>query len=345
MGKEGENVKILLISSNVFPTPPPSYGGLELVVHNLATGLRDLGFKVTIAAPKGSTPPEKVEWINTGRFGFDNPEHEAYEKYKDKLKEFDVILDHSWKFYSVQSKMNDSSLKIIKTLHGIRPFGSKPPVEKPCLVGVSKWHSQYIRDVYQCEAEYAYNGIDLSQYPYCEDKEDYLLFLARMSYYKGALQFINICKKTGMKGILCGSDRYVEDQSFVWEVMRRCDGKQIQYYGEVSHDLKIHLLKHAKALVSPLLPEYYEIFGLNLVEALACGTPVVCTDQGACREIVEDGVSGFVVPCVGAIPEAIAHLDSISPKDCRAQAEKFSLQEMAHRYSYLIKKLLNEGEW
>jgi glycosyltransferase involved in cell wall biosynthesis len=343
--EEGRGRKILLISTSVFPSPPSSYGGAEVVVYNLAVGLRDLGYEVSVAAPEGSKLPKGVGWINTGRCGFDNPEHEAYEKYKDVLKDFDVVLDHTWKFYSVKSKMNNSSLKIIKTLHGTRPWGSKPPLEKPCLVGVSKWHSQYIRDIYGVEAEYAYNGIDLEQYPYSEEKEDYLMFLARMSYYKGALQFIDICKKTGMKGVLVGSDQYVEDFNFVWEVMRRCDGKQIQYYGEVPHQLKIHLLQHAKALISPLLPEYHEVFGLNLVESLSCGTPVICTDQGACREIVEDEVSGFVVPFVGAIPKAIEHLDSINPKDCREQAEKFSLQTMAHRYSYLIRKVLNEGEW
>jgi glycosyltransferase involved in cell wall biosynthesis len=72
---------------------------------------------------------------------------------------------------------------------------------------------------------------------------------------------------------------------------------------------------------------------------------VICTDQGACREIVEDEVSGFVVPFVGVIPDAVEKLDEIRSKDCRAQAEKFSLQEMAHRYSYLIKKILNDSEW
>lgn len=344
LGEEAENMKILLISSNVFPTPPIFYGGLELVVHNLAIGLKNLGFEVTIAAPEGSAPPEGVEWINTGRCGFDNPEHEAYNIYKEKLDDFSVTIDHTWKYWTVQSKIEKPSLKIMKVLHGTRPWGSKPPIDKSCLIGVSKWHSQYIRDVYGVEAEYAYNGIDLAQYPYCEDKEDYLLFLARMSYYKGALQFIKVCKKTGMKGILCGSDQYVEDQGFVWEVMKRCDGKQVRYYGEVPNALKIHFLKHAKALISPLLSEYYEVFGLNLVEALACGTPVVCTDQGACGEIVEDEVVGFVVPFAGVIPAAVEKLDEISSKDCRAQAEKFSLEEMAHRYSYLIKKLQKE-EW
>ncbi|MCL6578425.1 MAG: glycosyltransferase, partial [Candidatus Bathyarchaeota archaeon] len=163
-------MEILLISSSVFPVFPPTYGGLELVVGNLSIGLRDLGYQVTVASPEGSKLPEGVEWINTGRCGFDNPEQEAYKVYKEKLDDFSVIIDHTWKYWAVQSKIEKPSLKIMHVLHGTRPFGSKPPINKPCFVGVSKFHAQYIKDIYEVDAEYAYNGIDLAQYPYCEEK-------------------------------------------------------------------------------------------------------------------------------------------------------------------------------
>jgi len=344
-------MKVLLISSNVFPCPPTMYGGLESVVYDLAVALSQLNVQVTVASPVGSKFPESVNWINTGRCGFDNPELEAYDKYKSYLKDFDIIIGHGWQAWEYSYKKEYPETKILHVLHGLRPWGSKPPIEKPCLCGVSKFHRDYIKTVYQTDADYAYNGIDLSMYPFQEEKEDYLVFLSRMSYYKGALQFIDLCKKANMKGVLMGSDQYVEDPNFVMEVMRRCDGKQISYMGEVSHDLKIHYLKNAKALISPLLEEYSEVFGLNLVEANACGTPVIATRSGAVPEIIEDGLSGIVTENV---PQILRHLrkvhgylqqiDEIQPKSCRRNAEKFSKEKCAERYMQLIEKVLN-GEW
>jgi len=143
-----------------------------------------------------------------------------------------------------------------------------------------------------------------------------------------------------------GSDQYVEDPNFVMEVMRRCDGKQISYMGEVSHDLKIHYLKNAKALISPLLAEYSEVFGLNLVEANACGTPVIATASGAVPEVIQDMKSGFVTENVPEMLERLnlsAHL--LRPKDCRQNAERFSKEKCAERYMVLIRKVLNGEEW
>ena len=352
-------MKIGIISTMVFPSPSRGYAGLEEVAAGLAQSLGAMGNEVTLICTVGSQATFKERWPTSNvkifeceQPSFQNPEQNAYTKYSEILKEFDVVLDHTWQFWAMNSKKENNSLKIIKVLHGLRPWGSKPPIEKPCLCGVSKFHRDYITTVYQTNAEYAYNGIDLDLYPLEEKKEDFLVYLSRMSYYKGALQFIDLCKKANMKGVLMGSDQYIEDPGFVMEVMRRCDGKQIQYMGEVSHDLKIHYLKNAKALISPLLPEYSEVFGLNLVEANACGTPVIATRSGAVSEVIEDGVSGFVAENV---PQILQHLkkvdgylgqiDEIQPKSCRLNAEKFSKEKCAEGYMALMRKVLNGEEW
>lgn len=350
-------MKIGIISTMVFTSPSRGYAGLEEVAAGLSQSLEAMGNEVTLICAVGSEavfrerwPNSKVAFFECEQPSFQNPEEDAYKKYFHILNEFDAVLDHTWQFWSMKSKQK--TLKIIKVLHGLRPWGTKPPIEKPCLCGVSKFHRDYIKTVYQTDADYAYNGIDLNLYPLEEEKEDYLVFLSRMSYYKGALQFIDLCKKANIKGVLMGSDQYVEDPNFVMEVMRRCDGKQIQYMGEVSHDLKIHYLQSAKALISPLLPEYSEVFGLNLVEANACGTPVIATRSGAVPEVINDGVSGFVVENV---PQILQHLrkvngylgqiDEIQPKSCRLNAEKFSKEKCAERYMMLIQKVLNGESW
>jgi glycosyltransferase involved in cell wall biosynthesis len=311
-----------------------------------------MGNEVTLISAVGSEaafkerwPSSQVKFFECEQPAFQNPEQAAYEKYRDVLKTFDVILDHTWQFWAMNSK-TENDLKIIKVLHGLRPWGSKPPLDKPCLCGVSKFHRDYIKTVYQTDAEYAYNGIDLDLYPLKEEKEDYLVYLSRMSYYKGALQFIELCKNANMKGVLMGSDRYVEDPGFVMEVMRRCDGKQIQYMGEVSHDLKTHYLQSAKALISPLLNEYAEVFGLNIVEAMATGTPVIATKSGATPEVIKDSVTGFVVDSCVNIPTFLKKLDSISSKNCRKWVEEnFTKELMAERYIELCKRVLDGNEW
>jgi len=345
-------MKIGIISTMVFTSPSRGYAGLEEVAACLAQSLEAMENEVTLIGAAGSESTFKQRWPNSQvkifeceQPSFQNPEQAAHDKYRSILTDFDVVLDHTWQFWAMNSKRENDGLKIIKVLHGLRPWGSKPPIDKPCLCGVSKFHRDYIKTVYNTDAEYAYNGIDLDLYPLKEEKEDYLVFLSRMSYYKGALQFIDLCKKANVKGILMGSDQYVEDPGFVMEVMRRCDGKQIQYMGEVSHDLKIHYLQSAKALVSPLLPEYSEVFGLNLAEANACGTPVIATRSGAVPEVVADRISGFVTDNVPSMLPALKELDMIQPKDCRLNAERFSKEKCAERYFELMEKVLNGKSW
>lgn len=345
-------MKIGIISTMVFTSPSKGYAGLEEVVACLAQSLEAIGNEVTLIAAVGSQATFKDRWPNSNvkifecqQPSFQNPEQEAYMKYWHLLNGFDVVLDHTWQFCAINFLKENPSLKLIKVLHGLRPWGSRPQLEKPCLCGVSKFHRDYIKTIYQTDAEYAYNGIDLDMYPFEKEKEDYLMFLSRMSYYKGALQFIDLCKKANMKGVLMGSDQYVEDPNFVMEVMRRCDGKQLQYMGEVSHDLKIHFLKKAKALISPLLPEYSEVFGLNLVEANACGTPVIATRSGAVPEVVQDYMSGFVTENVPEMLEYLKELDSIRPEGCRENAKDFSKEKCAERYLELAQKVLNGESW
>jgi len=336
----------------VFSSPSRGYAGLEEVAACLAQSVEAMRNDVTLICAVGSQATFKDRWPNSNvkifeceQPSFQNPEQDAYTKYRDILSEFDVILDHTWQFWTINSLKQNPSLKLIKVLHGLRPWGSKPPIEKPCLCGVSKFHRDYIKTIYQTDAEYAYNGIDLDMYPFEKEKEEYLVFLSRMSYYKGALQFIDLCKKANMKGVLMGSDQYVEDPNFVMEVMRRCDGKQLQYMGEVSHDLKIHYLQKASALISPLLPEYSEVFGLNLVEANACGTPVIATRSGAVPEVINHLKSGFVTENVPEILERLELLDWIKPEECRQNAEKFSKEKCAERYMELARKVLNGESW
>ncbi len=340
-------MKILLISTQVFTVPPRGYGGLEGVVEDLAIELLKAGQVLTIVCPKGSNVPG-AELIMPCDPSHNNPEGVAFEAYKQRLDEFDIVHDHSWGAYPYLWKMNHNpNLRLIHTIHSMQPWGKAPPLKYPCLVGASKYHAELISSWASVHAEYCYNGINLDTYPLCDQKDDYLLFVGRIAPFKGPHEFIALCKRLDMKGIVVGEDVYVDDQGFVHRVMDMCDGHQIIYMGRVPRgsELMVELMQGARAVVTPLLPPYGEIFGLATVEAMACGTPVISTDRGAARELIIDGETGFVVPDVFHLDQVVGKVDNISPEACRRRAEQFSREQMAKRYLELYEKVLAGEEW
>jgi glycosyltransferase involved in cell wall biosynthesis len=343
-------MKILLVSTMIFCVPPTgTYGGLEGCVEDLAVELIKLGHQVSIVCPKGSNVPG-AELIMPCDPNFADPEGEAYNAYREALEagKWDICHDHSWAGYPYLSKAKNLKLKIIHTIHSVRPWVTPPPVKYPCLVGASKWHAQYISATMGVRAEYVYHGINLDTYKLCTEKDDYLLYCARVTPFKGAHEFVALCKRLGMRGRLVGEDAYIdrEHHAFVRRVMDSCDGRQVIYEGRVGRgsDQMVELMGKAKAMISPLLPEYYEIFGLSTIECMACGTPVISTDRGAAAELITPG-TGFVIPDIHGLDEAVRNLDKTSPQVCRARAEQFDRKFMAENYVKLYERALNNDEW
>jgi len=329
--------------------------GLEGVVEDEAVELIKLGHQVSIVCPKGSNVPG-AELIMPCEPNFANREDEAYNAYKQRLEagDWDICHDHSWAGFPYLSKVKNPKLRIIHTIHSVRPWLTAPPVKYPCLVGASKWHAQYISASFGVRAEYVLHGINLDTYKFCKEKEDYLLYCARVTPFKGAHEFVALCKRLGMKGRLVGEDVYIDrqDHAFVRRVMDSCDGKQVIYEGRVGRgsDLMVEIMGKAQAMITPLLPEYYEIFGLSTIESMACGTCVVSTDRGAARELITPN-TGMVIPDIHGLDNAVKTLlDSTSPdraipEACRARAEHFDRKFMAENYAKLYERVLNGDEW
>jgi glycosyltransferase involved in cell wall biosynthesis len=331
-------LKILLISTQILTTPPEDYGGVEEVVALLAYGLAKRGHDVTVAAASGSKKIfenrfKNIEFIEGVEPSSSNPEEALFEKYKDRIIEFDVVNSHGWSDYPHRLRSD-----VWQTIHCPYP----KVVSRKRNICVSKAHASFIEETYGFPATYVHNAVDSSRYEFSKDKEDYFLFLSRISEEKGALEFIKVVKEAGVRGIVAGDDSLLSNPKYVSEVIYQCQRNNIEYLGKVSNEEKVSLLKHAKALVAPI--NYFEVFGLYFCEALLSGTPVIVMNKGAASEIVEHGKSGFVANSLEEMVYYVKHIEEIKPEECRKRGLYFSIERMAENYEKVYKSRLEHKE-
>ena len=182
------------------------------------------------------------------------------------------------------------------------------------------------------------HGLDLADYPFQAAKEDFLLFLGRIYPDKGLHTAIRLARETGVRLLIAGPVFEPDRPYFDGHIRDRIDGQQIVYLGPADHARKVDLLKRAKALVLPL--EVDETFGLAMLEAMACGTPVLAYARGAVPEVVVHGETGFAVDTYEALRESLPRLAGLDPGRCRAQvAQNFSRDTMVAAYMKLYDEM------
>lgn len=341
-------MKICIISTMALQTPPEAYGGAEWVAYLLAKGLAELGQEVTLIAARGSKAPEGVRLVEVADVGGLEKEKEAYDLYKDHLKEFEIIHDHSWHKWSYIAKAEDDRLKVISTTHGPNPYSSSPPVKFPNMCAVSNAHALFMSGTLGVPVRFVHNGIDLDMYPFCAEKGECYLSLNRIMIQKGIHVFVDLMRRLRVKGDVVGEDtKLIPDPSYVVRIQNLCDGFFVRYFGAVSNEQKLKLLQKAKATICLPLPPYMEVFGLAALESLAVGTPVIALRSGGLLEIVENGKSGFICDDVTSIETIIREnqAESIKPEDCRKRAEKFTYATMSKRCLGLYSDVIAGKEW
>lgn len=342
-----ESLKILLISTSIYPNPPSHYGGVEAIVWDLAECLDKKGHEVTIAGVAGTKVPLNGAVIcNDTPESFDfGKEANMHVSMRTKFKEYDIVHDHSHFKYSYVYKADHPGEKwgLLSTLHCECDWNLPPPVTRPNLIGISANHSRQSSAKIGRSFRTVHNGIDINRYPYNRNNGDRLLFVARIARYKGAHEFATLCNTMKLPGDICGEDIFTGDPVYSHEVIRQCDGQMLKYHGTVSHEEKVEMMGNAKALVFPLL--WNEPFGIVPIEAMACGTPVITRPLGAMPELVVDGETGFLVKTLDEFEEAIAKVDQIKPNDCRKRARKFTREVMSAKYLNNYKRILNGEEW
>jgi glycosyltransferase involved in cell wall biosynthesis len=178
------------------------------------------------------------------------------------------------------------------------------------------------------------HGLDPVDFPFCDKPDDYLLYLGRFVSGKGPLHAINIARELGVRLILAGPGN-----AYFRETIRpRIDDRFVEYAGYVSGQRKAELLGRARALLYPI--QHPEGFGLVLIEAMLCGTPVVAMNIGAVPEIVEHGVTGFCAPTLDDFSRFVPKSFELPRLPIRRHAQaRFSVERMASDYLQLYQKV------
>ena len=184
-----------------------------------------------------------------------------------------------------------------------------------------------------------YNGIDVASFPFQQEKDDYLLFLSRISPEKGPHLAVEAARRSGRRLILAGKVDPYDHDFFVETVAPLIDGDRVTFVGEADARLKRELYRNASCVLMPITWE--EPFGLVMAEAPACGTPVIAFDRGAASEVVQDGVTGFLVNSVDEMVAALGRVDEIDPRSCRRHIERhFDMPVMADAYLQVYESIL-----
>jgi len=318
--------------------PPKLYGGTERVVAWLVEELVELGHEVTLFASGDSKTSAKLVsvWPRALRLGRPRSDpfaaHTALlEQVAERATEFDVIHAHTdWVHLPILSRLG---VAFLTTLHGrldltgvpglISRFGKAP------FVAISDNQRLPVQDANWLAT--VYHGLPLNSFHPCLAEGSYLAFLGRLSPDKGPDIAIRIARGAGMPLRIAAKLPREQQTYFKNKLAPHIDGEQVRLVGEVNDAAKQKFLGDAAALLFPI--NWPEPFGLVMIEAMACGTPIIAFSAGSVPEVVDDGVSGFVVQGEQQAVHAIHRLKTLERGKVRAQFEqRFTAKHMAQQY-------------
>jgi len=322
-------------------TPPRHYGPWELVTSLLTEALVARGVDVTLFATLDSLTAATLDGVVPAAYSEDPSIDAKVWEFRhlahlfEQAGRFDLIHNQADFPAHAFSRLTDTP--IVTTIHG---FSSDRilPMYAPYQDRV---HYVAISDADRHPTlRYAatiHHGIPLGDFPFDPHGSDDLLFFGRIHPDKGAKEAIAVARAVGRPLDLYG---IVQDAGYHdREVAPADDGVSIRYHGAVGGAARTTALGHARALLH--LVNFDEPFGLSVIEAMACGTPVIATRRGSMPELIEHGVTGFLVDSVAGAIDAVARVGEIDRSACRrAVAERFSVDRMADAYIRLYRTII-----
>lgn len=333
-----------MLSPVAWRTPPRHYGPWERVVSLLTEGLVARGVEVTLFATADSET--KARLVSVAPHGYEEDPHLCAKVYEclhisevfERAEQFDLIHNHFDFLPLTYSRL--VTTPVITTIHGFSSPRILPVFEK------YNGHVFYvaISDADRSPAlDYAatiHHGIDVERFTFRPKADDYLLFFGRIHPDKGAREAIEIARRAGRRLLLAG---IVQDSAyFRAEVEPHLDGERTKFVGSVGPDERDRLLGGACALLHPI--SFAEPFGLSVVEAMACGTPVIAFARGSMPELIQDGKNGFLVHDVEQARAAVEAIPTIDRRICRQHVEqRFTVARMVDDYLRVYQTVRDHG--
>ena len=325
---------IALIAPPWLPVPAPAYGGTEAVIDLLGRGLQDAGHDVLLVCHPRSTCPVPKEWVipeeDTVPMARAKIELENAIRAYELVKDSDVVHDHTLAGPIYSARYPD--LPVVTTNHNAfsRSYATlySAVVPRVALVAISQSHAASTDLPIDAVV---YHGIDVNAFPRGSGDGGYLAVLGRMTANKGIHRAIGVAKAVGMPLRIAAKMREPHEREYFEQFVEPHLDDDIVYLGEIGFDDKRTLLAGAVALLNPI--EWAEPFGMAMVEALACGTPVVGCPLGAAPEVVEHGVTGFLGASDDELVAGVRALDRIDRNACRQHvSRRFSVEQMVAGY-------------
>ena len=347
--------KIAIIVPPFTTVPPHGQGGTERIADEMIEGFVKKGYRVTLFGAgryKGSANFIQIfkKTINERKINTTYIEssrllriESAYiarvmKKIIKREGEFDVIFNHArggCLFLPLSLFIKTPIISIIHLPIFKEIANILASYKKPNIITISNNQRKGFANINYLGT--VYNGINLSEFEFCEKPKDYFLFMGALGEHKNPKDAILAAKKAKVKLILAGGKK--REPYFSKEIKPLIDGKRIKYIGEVMGKKRIDLYKYAKGFLFPI--KWQEPFGLVMIEAMACGVPIIAYPNGAVPEVVKNKKTGFIVKNVNEIVKAIKNINKIDRKKCRERVKKyFSVEKMVDNYEKVIKKFI-----
>jgi glycosyltransferase involved in cell wall biosynthesis len=330
--------RIAVLSPVAWRTPPRQYGAWETVASNVTEGLVARGWDVTLFATGDSVTRAHLHAVVERGYEEDRAVDAKVAEYLhiseafEHAAEFDLIHSHYDFMALTYSRL--VTTPVLTTIHGF----SSPRI----MPVYRKYRDGYFVSISDSDrapglnyVATVYNGIDLSLYPLQERGGQELVFLGRIHPDKGVHLAIEVARLSGAPLLIAG---IIQDQAYFREQVEPHLSQSVRYIGPVDVAGKNALFARARALLH--LNTIPERFGLVLAEANAAGVPVIAMDLGSCREVIQDGRTGFLVNSASEAAQALKRIPEIDRGACRARVERcFSIETMVQSYERVYRTI------
>jgi glycosyltransferase involved in cell wall biosynthesis len=347
--KEIQLMKIAMISTPFLSVPPRGYGGTELVIYELVEGLIANGHDVTLFSTGDACSSAKLRYFYDVPIWPPAPLPDVYHVTASIAEvihegDFDVIHTHS--VFALAYARLFPDLPLVYTLHHAQDRELSEFYQKfPDVYYIAISRNQKRMEVPMRRCDVIHHGLDPTRYDWAEVPGDYVCFIGRFAEVKGPHTAIDVAEKAGLRIQVAGEIHSVDDAFAQREVIPRLKKPHVDFLGCLGAEGKVPFFMFSRALLAPL--GWEEPFGLFMIEAMLSGCPVIGFSRGSVPELVDHGVTGFIVSSEDEMADVIRPggiLDSFDRRRCRERAVmRFSRERMVLDHERTYSKVAHQS--